>query len=313
MFKIIGGDQKEYGPVTADQLREWMAQGRVNLQTLILSEGTTEWKPLSAFPELAGPGAGLQPALSPGGTTPSPEEILARDYELDIGGCVGNGWNLFKTNFGLLFGSVLIYFAIEFAIGLLGAIPIIGPLFSLANLFIIGPLLGGLYYLYLRAIRHESASIGDLFAGFHRAYLHLFLGQLIPGLLASICFIPAAIVAIVVLMPALVHHIQPAPGQVLPVVAAALVCFIPVIFLTVNWIFTLPLVVDRQMSFWPAMQLSWKMVRKHWWMVLLLVIIVALINIGGMFLCCVGILFTMPIGMGALMYAYETIFGRKNA
>ena len=53
MYKILGGDQKEYGPVSAEQLRDWMTQQRVNAQTMILAEGTTEWKPLGAFPELA--------------------------------------------------------------------------------------------------------------------------------------------------------------------------------------------------------------------------------------------------------------------
>jgi hypothetical protein len=53
MYKILGGDQKEYGPVTLEQLREWVAQQRVNGQTLILAVGGTEWKPLNTFPELA--------------------------------------------------------------------------------------------------------------------------------------------------------------------------------------------------------------------------------------------------------------------
>src|SRR6185503_12607272 len=46
-------DQKQYGPVTAEQLREWAAQQRVNGQTMILADGATEWKPLNSFPELA--------------------------------------------------------------------------------------------------------------------------------------------------------------------------------------------------------------------------------------------------------------------
>ena len=29
-YTIIGGDQKEYGPVTGDDLRQWMAEGRLN-------------------------------------------------------------------------------------------------------------------------------------------------------------------------------------------------------------------------------------------------------------------------------------------
>ena len=53
MYKIIGGDQKEYGPISADQLRQWISEGRVNAQTQALLEGTTDWKPLGAFAEFA--------------------------------------------------------------------------------------------------------------------------------------------------------------------------------------------------------------------------------------------------------------------
>ena len=62
MYKIIGADQKEYGPVTAEQLRQWLAEGRVSAQTQVLPEGATEWKALGSLPEFAaaapGPVAG---------------------------------------------------------------------------------------------------------------------------------------------------------------------------------------------------------------------------------------------------------------
>lgn len=51
MYKVIGADQKEYGPVSAEQLREWIAQGRVNGLTQAQPEGGAEWKPLRTFPE----------------------------------------------------------------------------------------------------------------------------------------------------------------------------------------------------------------------------------------------------------------------
>jgi len=51
MYRVIGADQKEYGPVGADQLRQWMAEGRINAQTLAQVEGAAGWKPLSTFPE----------------------------------------------------------------------------------------------------------------------------------------------------------------------------------------------------------------------------------------------------------------------
>jgi hypothetical protein len=53
MYKIIGGDGKEYGPISSEQLRQWLNEGRVNANTRVLLEGTTEWKLLSAFPEFA--------------------------------------------------------------------------------------------------------------------------------------------------------------------------------------------------------------------------------------------------------------------
>ncbi len=73
MYKIIGVDGKEYGPATAGQLRQWMAEGRANAQTPTLAPGATEWKPLGALPEFAGHFAPPVPPviapLKPGAST----------------------------------------------------------------------------------------------------------------------------------------------------------------------------------------------------------------------------------------------------
>jgi hypothetical protein len=53
IYTIIGGDQKEYGSVTSDDLRKWITDGRLNAQSLAKEEHDTEWRPLSAFPEFA--------------------------------------------------------------------------------------------------------------------------------------------------------------------------------------------------------------------------------------------------------------------
>jgi hypothetical protein len=53
MYKIIGGDGQQYGPVTAEQLRQWHVEGRVNGQTKVQAEGATEWKALGEAPEFA--------------------------------------------------------------------------------------------------------------------------------------------------------------------------------------------------------------------------------------------------------------------
>jgi TM2 domain-containing membrane protein YozV len=53
MYRIIGADGKEYGPVTAEQLKQWIAEGRANAQTRVRPEATGEWKWLSELPEFA--------------------------------------------------------------------------------------------------------------------------------------------------------------------------------------------------------------------------------------------------------------------
>jgi type II secretory pathway pseudopilin PulG len=50
-YNLIGRDQKQYGPITGEQLRQWIAEGRVDAQTKVQAEGATEWKWLSDFPE----------------------------------------------------------------------------------------------------------------------------------------------------------------------------------------------------------------------------------------------------------------------
>jgi hypothetical protein len=52
-YTIIGGDKKEYGPVTGEEIRQWIAEGRLDAFSLARSENDTEWRPLSTFPELA--------------------------------------------------------------------------------------------------------------------------------------------------------------------------------------------------------------------------------------------------------------------
>jgi hypothetical protein len=55
MYKIIGADGKEYGPISIEQLKQWSIEGRVNALTQVAREGTTDWRAFSTYPELAGP------------------------------------------------------------------------------------------------------------------------------------------------------------------------------------------------------------------------------------------------------------------
>jgi hypothetical protein len=53
MYKIIGADGQEYGPVTREQICQWIAEGRADAQTKVQPEGAAEWQLLGSIPEFA--------------------------------------------------------------------------------------------------------------------------------------------------------------------------------------------------------------------------------------------------------------------
>lgn len=65
MYKIIGNDGKTYGPVAAEQIRAWIAQGRADARTAAIAEGASEWTFLGLLPEFARELAGTPPVIAP--------------------------------------------------------------------------------------------------------------------------------------------------------------------------------------------------------------------------------------------------------
>jgi prepilin-type processing-associated H-X9-DG protein len=76
MYRILGADGKEYGPVNGDALRQWITEGRINAQTRVRLEGSADWQALASVPEFeaifgVAPGAPPPPAGAPGGSKTS--------------------------------------------------------------------------------------------------------------------------------------------------------------------------------------------------------------------------------------------------
>jgi hypothetical protein len=68
MYRVIGVDQREYGPVSDEQLRSWIVQGRLNARSLVQPEGSIGWKPLSDLPEFGASLAQAGPPAYPAST-----------------------------------------------------------------------------------------------------------------------------------------------------------------------------------------------------------------------------------------------------
>lgn len=65
MYKIIGADGQQYGPVDLNQMRRWMAENRIRPETLVQAEGSTEWKPFSSFQEFVAESKAAPPGFTP--------------------------------------------------------------------------------------------------------------------------------------------------------------------------------------------------------------------------------------------------------
>lgn len=76
MFTIIGGDGKEYGPVSTARIQEWISGGRANLQTRARRAGEADWRTLADFPEFGPPpGAAVPPPLTETGSPAAAADV----------------------------------------------------------------------------------------------------------------------------------------------------------------------------------------------------------------------------------------------
>ena len=320
MYRILGSDGNEYGPVSTDQLGQWICENRVNGETRVQGEDGA-WRLLREVPELV---VLLQPPVVAPPLISAPTEATSipsdfdGDYDLDIVDCLTSAWRLFQQQFSTLFGPTMMYVLIAFGLGIFGALPYIGPLFSLCSMVIGGPLMAGLYVVYLRVIRGETPPLGSLFDGFRKMFGHLFLGNLAVGILASLPLLAGFIVLFFSLGLTVIMGLAkgsaswPAFAVLAPGLGLILLGLPVTVFLTVNWMFSLPLILDQRVGFWTAMKRSWRQVRRHWWSCLALLVVMAILNFAGVLCCLVGLVVTIPISMLVLMCAYETVIhGRK--
>lgn len=289
MFTIIGGDGKEYGPVTVEQVQAWIAGGRANLDTQAKRVGEESWKRLGDFPEFSGAGAAAASTPPPPAAAATPAaatdagtaagtvrvdpkayaaDLIARAGKLDIGSCLERGWNLLKANFWPIVGTTFVLFIVML---IAQSVPFLGLLVSL---LLTGVFYGGMYFFYLKKIRGQPAELGDAFAGFSLAFLPLMLASIVSSLLTTL---------------------------------GLLLLILPGIYLAVSYAFVYLLIIDHKLEFWCAMEVSRRVVTAQWWRVFGLMILGGIIAILGILGLIIGVFITMPILIGAIAYAYEDL------
>ena len=78
-------------------------------------------------------------------------------------------------------------------------------------------------------------------------------------------------------------------------------------------LFAMPLVVDRKMDFWPAIQMSMDKVKENLVAWSVFVLAIGALQLLGAIICGVGTLVTAPIAMVAIALAYRDNFGIQGA
>lgn len=229
MYKMIGGDGREYGPVTADQLREWILDHRADGRTEVQPEGRTDWVALGSLPEFAEDlaeaarrhGAPVAPPPIPVGAAPA--------AELRILDCLGRAWLMLQRHALLITLGGLIVWLIPTGLAMLGCWGVVGAW------VVSGALYGGYTVLLLNLARARPAALGDVFVCFRGRFLPCMLVWLVTEFLTQ---------------------------------AGLMLCLLPGVFIAVVWAFSLPLVADRDADVGGALRESWKAVLPRFFPVL---------------------------------------------
>ncbi len=245
------------------------------------------------------------------------DEILTYGYDFKMGKYLGDGWEYFKKGAGNYIGFTVVFFVLVIIISMI-------PFINLFTTILEYILLAGVF-IYTRNMLNGRGEFGDFFQGFNH------FGQILLFLLVLLALVlPFIIVFILFLLPEgfieTITSAQTNPQYLIEDMQAmfadmnlgmmAIVYFIflfYLIYLYTSYSLALVIIVDRQMPFWDAMEMSRKVVAKNFFsffgMYFLLGIMLA---IGIVLTCGLGMLVALPYANTVVFAAYDDIIGPEE-
>lgn len=224
----------------------------------------------------------------------SVERGLAGDYQITIGGVISEAWAAIKGQKLLLNGAgavlfmiVLVYIAvaaaIDFALGVpAGEASVIGAvldlLINLAYYAIYGVTTAGLVVLGAKVSMHLPAGVAELFR---------FTNKLLKALATYILMVIMVLLGFVLLV-------------------------IPGIYLSVAYLFALPLAVEKNLSPWQALETSRKAVTHRWFTVAGAFLVLTLFSVLGVLTLGIAFIWLFPLYIVAYGILYRDIFGLEQ-
>src|SRR5829696_5834567 len=219
---------------------------------------------------------------------------------IDASGCISNGWEMIKPNYWLYFGVSIV------TLLMISCIPCV-------NIFIAGPVMGGVYFIYLKAMRNEAVDFGMMFKGFEKFVPLMIVGivQSIPEVIAQVFRFSVDIGRI-----GLTNGSRQmgdtgfaiASGVMIMAVIVGLVFVLIAAVWRILLMFAVPLVMEFDLSPIEAMILSARAATSNIGGLILLLILEFLISLLGFVAICVGFFFVLPIIYAANAFAYRQVF-----
>ncbi len=237
-------------------------------------------------------------------------QIEFRSSAIEPTKCVSEAWTTISSNYWLLFGVSMVGAILMFASGAIPVLGIVlGPLVS-------GPMLAGVYSVFLAQADGEKKDFGAMFDGFKKFGATVIVSFIlaIPGILLQIYQLSEMIAQLSVLFGG--GSIEDLANQPpFPPVLIGLYIFLLVFSLTVGLLlfFSYWLIMDHGLGAGEAIKLSSKAALENFGGLLLLVILEGLLMIAGALACLIGIFFMAPVVFLATAFAYRQVFPRKEA
>ncbi|WP_369959882.1 hypothetical protein [Pseudomonas benzenivorans] len=237
----------------------------------------------------AAPTSDLQDARNDG-QVPSIEQALSRGYDFRIGDLLGESWQLVKGTKGIIVGGFLVFYVVMLVASLVlgGVFGILGVVSEGSAGAIIGellvgmlasalayPFMAGINMVGIRRAAGQPISFNEIFSHFGRT-------------------LPLVITAVI---------------MTLLVYAGMLLLILPGLYLGVAYMLAIPLVVERGLSPWQALETSRKAITQHWFKVFGLFLLLGLITLISMIPLGIGLVWSIPLFVIAMGVLYRTIFG----
>lgn len=324
------------GPISDGEFNTLLKSNVITAETLVWQDGMLEWRPYGQLAkDSAPPQQVAQEEVSPQWdvTDAAALEEHAKARSFSVNSCIWRAFQLLRNNFMLCAGTTFIVYAMVVFTQL---IPVLG---SILGSILNGPLMAGLLWFLLLLIRGENATLGDGFAGFKREFVHLVMCALFSGIVVTLCMLPGTSQLGLAEMVEKGAAPNFAPLTIILLVAGG----IAALYLTVAWIFALPLIIDKGLGWREALRLSRRIGTRHWWRLFLIIpaggalvaLVLAVTLTAGTMLDAAlaelipkplllairfvlasvalsGVACLLPIFFGALMYAYEDLFGQPK-